>query len=117
MDILEETDLTTSNGFQIVWDYDHTLSRVTEWVVRHSQQVEVWREKVIADSAARSVHITLSESELGTLYAVEIIAMSDGVSSKDIGRIQVTIREYTKKMVGRHLLLFSENFAKHFCSK
>ena len=109
MNIREESGFTTSNGFQIAWDYDNSLSRVTEWIVRYSQQVGEWNEKVIANPAARNIKITLSESELGTLYAVEVISISDGVTSKDIGRVQVTIRKfYTLKCFLTHMIFLEK---------
>ena len=90
-DVYEDPTQITTSSFRVTWEYDASKSRVTKWTVRHAVVGGAWAERSLDNPAARDHYFTLSTSDSGRTYNVEIIANSDGASSIDVGRIQVTL--------------------------
>ena len=87
---------TTTSGFRIVWDYDTSRSRVTQWKVRHAELGRAWTERSLTDPNVKEAFFTLNLADSGKTFRVEIIANSDGASSIDNVETQVTL---SKQMI------------------
>ena len=72
---------------------------MAQWTVRHAEKGGAWTERSITDPGAREHYFTFSTSDSGKTYSVEIIAVSDGALSIDVGRREVTLSEYTILLV------------------
>ena len=92
--VSEDPTRTTTSSFRVTWEYDETKSRVTQWVVRHAEVGGAFTERSLTDSGVREHYFTFSTSDSGKTYSVEIIAKSDGASSTDVGREEVTLSKY-----------------------
>ena len=90
-DVYEDPTRTTTSSFRVTWEYDTTKSRVTQWTVRHAEKGGAYTEKSLTDPGAREHYFTFETSDSGKTYSVEIIAISDGASSTDVGRKEVTL--------------------------
>ena len=92
--IREDLTQTTTSSFRVTWEYDATRSRVTQWTVRHAEKGGAFTERSLTDPEAREHYFTFSTPDSGKTYSVEIIAKSEGASSTDVGRKDVTLSEY-----------------------
>ena len=59
--------------------------------MRHAEVGKAWTVRSVDDPGAREHYFTFSTSDSGKTYSVEIIAISDGASSTDVGRKEVTL--------------------------
>ena len=90
-EIFEDPTQTTTSSFRVTWEYDAARSRVTQWTLRHAVKGGAFTERSLTDPGAREYYFTFSTSDSGRTYSVEIIAISDGASSTDVGRKEVTL--------------------------
>ena len=95
IDVYEDPTQATTSSFRVTWEYDATGSRLTQWTLRYAEKGGAYTERTLTDPGAREHYFTFSTSDSGKTYAVEIIAISDGASSTDVGRKEVTLSEYT----------------------
>ena len=89
--VREDPTQTTTNSFRVTWEYDAARSRVTQWTVRHAEVGKAWTERSVDDPGAKEHYFTFTTSDSGKTFSVEIIANSEGASSTDVGRKEVTL--------------------------
>ena len=78
----------------MVWDYDAARSRVTQWTVRHAEVGGAWTERSLTNPDAREYYFSFNVADSGNTYSVEIIANSEGATSTDVERKEVTLSKY-----------------------